>query len=161
MLLTHTSTNIRRLTKVMSELCRLSESHLCDVAELERLCFSEPWSEKTLELLLKDGGVGFAVLCDGKAVAYGGMTCVLDEGQITNIATHPHFRRRGFAREVVEALLKYAEKNGISSVFLEVRSSNEAAISLYKLCGFECVGERKNFYRRPTENAVIMKKEID
>ena len=144
----------------MVELCKISREHLADVAEIERLCFSEPWSENSLCLLTEDGGVGFVVLFDGKAVAYGGMTYVLDEGQITNIATHPDFRRRGFARAVVDALCEYSEKNEISSVFLEVRASNISAMSLYEACGFERIGERKSFYRRPTEDAVMMKKKI-
>lgn len=138
----------------------MAVEHLADVAELERLCFSEPWSENSLKILTEEGGVGFAILCDGRAVAYGGMTHVLDEGQITNIATHPDFRRRGFARALVTALSEYAAQNGISSVFLEVRASNLSAISLYTLCGFERIGVRKNFYRRPVEDAVMMKKVI-
>ena len=138
------------------EIRRLSSEHIAEVADIERLCFSEPWSKSSLELLVRDGGVGFVAVSDGKVAAYGGMLTVLDEGQITNIATHPDCRRRGYAREVVSALIGYARENGISAIFLEVRASNAAAIALYASLGFERIGERRAFYRAPTEDAVLM-----
>ena len=141
----------------MTQIEIICKEHLCAVAEIEELCFSEPWSEESLQLLTREGGAGFVALVDGKVAAYGGMLCVLDEGQITNIATHPDFRRRGLARAVVGALAKYARENGITSIFLEVRESNAAARSLYKQCGFEEIGSRKRFYRAPVEDAVLMR----
>ena len=141
---------------------RLDESMLDGAAELERLCFSSPWSREALKLLCSDGAVGFAAVdTNGKVVAYGGMMCVLDEGQITNIATHPDFRRRGFGLSIVNALLDYGRDNGINLFSLEVRESNSAAIALYEGLGFVGVGLRKNFYSSPTENAVVMIKEIN
>ena len=135
---------------------RLDTSHLADVAELERLCFAEPWSENSLSLLLRDGGVGF-VVCEGdRAVAYGGMLCVAGEGQITNVAVHPDARRRGYGRTVMQALLGYAEEKALFEISLEVRESNEAAIALYRALGFAVCGVRRNFYQRPTENALVM-----
>ena len=140
----------------MTEIERLSARHLPDVAELERLCFAEPWSESSLALLTREGGVGFAVLSEGKAVAYGGMLTVLDEGQITNVAVHPDYRRCGYGRAVTEALLAYAQKAGLVTVSLEVRESNLPAISLYRALGFAACGRRAGFYRKPTEAALIM-----
>ena len=142
------------------EIVRLDSEHIPDVAGIEMLCFSSPWSEKSLELLTGDGGVGFVAVCEGQIAAYGGMMTVLDEGQVTNIATHPDFRRRGAAKRVVEALADYGRANGIESIYLEVRKSNNAAISLYEVCGFFAIGERKKFYSNPTEDAVIMKKTL-
>lgn len=130
--------------------------HVAGAAYLEKLCFSEPWSEKSLEMLLSNGAVGFAVEVNGEVAAYGGMLTVLDEGQITNVAVDPIQRRKGYGREIVSALLDYAEKNGIISVSLEVRESNEAAIALYESFGFCRRGLRKNFYRDPTESAIVM-----
>ena len=130
--------------------------HVAGAARLERLCFSEPWSEKSLEMLLANGAVGFAVEVNGEVAAYGGMLTVLDEGQITNVAVDPIHRRKGYGRKIVSALLDYAEKNGIVSVSLEVRESNEAAIALYESFGFCRRGLRKNFYRDPTESAIVM-----
>ena len=139
------------------QIVKIGSEHLSGVAELERLCFSEPWSEKSLELLLRDGAVGFAVLEDGAVVAYGGMTYVLDEGQITNIATHPSARRKGFGARIVGALCDFARESGLREIFLEVRASNEGAIALYSQSGFLRVGERRGFYRAPVEDAIIMK----
>ena len=107
-------------------------------------------------MLLANGAVGFAVEVNGEVAAYGGMLTVLDEGQITNVAVDPIHRRKGYGRKIVSALLDYAEKNGIVSVSLEVRESNEAAIALYESFGFCRRGLRKNFYRDPTESAIVM-----
>ena len=141
---------------------KLTADKIFEVAELEELCFSLPWSEKSLELLLADKNAGF-VVCDGtsgRVVAYGGMVVVLDEGQITNIATHPDFRRQGLGERVVRAIIDYASESGLASISLEVRESNAAAISLYEKLGFVSVGVRKNFYTSPRENGIVMIKSI-
>ncbi len=135
---------------------RLCAEHLADVAALERFCFAEPWSVTSLALLLGETAVGFVVTEDGHAVAYGGMLCVAGEGQITNIAVHPDCRRRGLGRAVTEALLDYAKGNGLFEVSLEVRASNAAAIALYEHLGFSTCGVRRDFYKKPTEDALIM-----
>ncbi|MBE6546596.1 MAG: ribosomal-protein-alanine N-acetyltransferase [Ruminococcaceae bacterium] len=133
----------------------LTAADLSEVAELERLCFAEPWSEQSLALLCSEGGFGAVVTVDGRVVAYGGMTAVLDEGSVTNVATHPDFRRQGFGRMAVQTLLDEAAQKGLRRVFLEVRESNVAAQHLYQVMGFSPCGVRKNFYRRPTEHAVL------
>ncbi len=138
------------------EACQMTAEHLSDVANLERSCFSEPWSEKSLALLTGTGGFGVVLLWNKQVVAYGGMTTVLDEGTVTNIAVHPEFRGRGLGRRVVRFLLSEAEERGVENVFLEVRESNQIARSLYCGEGFEMCGTRKNFYRFPTESAVQM-----
>ncbi|MBQ5661420.1 MAG: ribosomal protein S18-alanine N-acetyltransferase [Clostridia bacterium] len=134
----------------------VGREHLCAVAELERLCFSEPWSEKALELLLTDGAVGLVCLLDGCVAAYGGMLLAPGEGQITNIATHPDFRRRGLGRALLRALLTVAKEKGCEQVALEVRASNEAAIRMYAEAGFSTAGRRRGFYRDPREDALVM-----
>ena len=78
----------------------LGSEHIPDVAEIERLCFSEPWSEKSLVILTDENNFGVVATLDGQTVAYGGMTCVLDEGAVTNIATHPDHRRQGLGRRI-------------------------------------------------------------
>ena len=136
---------------------KLTADALEGVAELEKLCFSQPWSKNSLELLTKDGiGVGMVCRKDGIVCAYGGMLCAVDEGQITNIATHPDYRKQGYGRAVVEALIKYAKNNGLDSISLEVRESNAAAISLYRNLGFKIEGKRKDFYTKPVEAALVM-----
>ncbi len=134
----------------------IEKKHIADIAEIESLCFSSPWSEKALELLCRENNFGIAVTEGEKAVAYGGMTCILDEGEILNIAVHPDYRRRGYGRAVVRALLAEAEKRGITKIFLEVRASNLPAIALYSSEGFEEVGIRKGFYSFPTEDGIQM-----
>ena len=126
--------------------CRLQKEHLAAVAEIERLCFSQPWSEKALELLLGESGVGFVCLAEDEVTAYGGMMLDPWEGQITNIATHPAHRRRGYGNAVTDA----------EQVSLEVRASNASAIALYERLGFAIAGRRKGFYQNPREDALVM-----
>lgn len=141
---------------------RLTAEHLSDVAIIEQRCFPvEPWSEKALEILCRDHGVGFAAVNDeGRTLCYVGMTYAADEGSITNVATHPDARRQGWGRAVVSALLDEAVKLSLAFVYLEVRVSNSPAIALYQSLGFETVGTRKNFYRHPTEDALLMRASI-
>ena len=136
--------------------CRLQKEHLAAVAEIERLCFSQPWSEKALELLLGESGVGFVCLAEDEVTAYGGMMLDPWEGQITNIATHPDHRRRGYGNAVTDALLKEAAARNAEQVSLEVRASNASAIALYEGLGFAIAGRRKGFYQNPREDALVM-----
>ena len=135
---------------------RLTAAQLSSVAELEKLCFSEPWSENALALLLTDAAIGAVCLMDDRVVAYGGMLLAPGEGQILNIATHPLARRQGAARAVIDYLLTEAKAAACTSVVLEVRASNAAAIALYTSHGFAAAGIRKRFYRNPTEDAFVM-----
>ncbi len=88
--------------------------------------------------------------------AYGGMLITVDEGQITNIAVHPDYRRAGLGTAIVRALLRHAKDCHLESVSLEVRASNAAAIALYRTAGFAEVGRRKGFYQKPVEDALVM-----
>ena len=135
---------------------RLHAAMLPAVAELEQAVFPHPWSEQALSLLCGQEAFGFAVTDGARVMAYGGMLTVLDEGQITNIATHPDHRRNGYAAAVLEALLAEARLRRLSFVTLEVRESNVPAISLYQKHGFETVGRRPRFYTQPVEAALLM-----
>lgn len=136
---------------------RLSLDDLDGATELEKLCFSSPWSKDSLKLLTNEGiGVGMVCRKDGRVCAYGGMLVAVDEGQITNIATHPDYRRQGYGKAVVEALIKHAKNNRLVSISLEVRVSNKAAIDLYTDLGFKTEGKRKDFYTAPREDALVM-----
>ena len=138
---------------------RVSEDHITQIAEIEKECFSEPWSESSLALLCTDAYPSFA-LCreNGEVLGYIGTTRALDELQIINVAIKKEYRRQGLGRALLRALDEYCFENGISSVSLEVRCSNTAAISLYESLGYLAVGTRKGFYRFPTEDAKIMVK---
>jgi ribosomal-protein-alanine N-acetyltransferase len=135
----------------------LNPSHLPQVAELERLCFRSPWSENALSVLLGDSGFGLVALTEaGEVTAYLGVMTVLDEGQITNVATHPDHRRKGCAKALLRALFEECCTRGIKELSLEVRESNTAAISLYEKHGFRQAGKRPGFYKNPAEAALVM-----
>lgn len=137
---------------------RVGREDLPALAEIERACFSTPWSEASLAMLTEEPNVAFVAFLDGAAVGYGGMQCILDEGQITDVAVLPSHRRRGIGAELLGALVGYARETGLSVLFLEVRESNLPAISLYRdRFGFEILGVRKGFYSHPRENAYNMR----
>lgn len=140
----------------MLDISLLSTEHLSEVAVLETLCFSEPWSEKSLAFLLTENNFGMVAIEDGRVLAYGGMTCVLDEGAVTNIATHPDFRSRGIGKALLRRMLDEAKARNIKTIFLEVRESNLVAQRLYSREGFAVCGKRKGFYKNPTEDALQM-----
>lgn len=128
-------------------------------AEIEKECFSSPWSAEGLQSELSNPSAEFYVLeTEGTVAAYMGMHIVLDECYIANVAVKKAFRKKGFGKALVENALSVAAEKGCSFITLEVRVSNLAAVSLYEKCGFLCLGERKNFYSQPTENALIMTK---
>ena len=111
----------------------IDRTHLEAVADLEKLCFAEPWSARALELLLTDGAVGYVCLMQDRVVAYGGMLFAPGEGQITNVAVHPDARRMGCARLLLTALTDAARaREDCEQISLEVRVSNAAAIGLYQ-----------------------------
>ncbi len=142
------------------EVIRLACEHISEVAELERLCFSEPWSSESLKLLLGERAMGLVAIERGRVLGYVGMMCVLDEGQITNVCVHPDCRRSGIGRALMDAIEDYSRQNAIVYLSLEVRESNIAARSLYAGRGWVECGVRKGFYSHPTENAVIMTREL-
>ena len=140
-----------------------SAEHVPEAAEIERLCFSEPWSEKSLSYMCSENPFAVAVVDkeNGRLAAYGGVQYVLDEGNIVNIATHPDYRRRGLATAVMRELESRLKERGVEIVFLEVRQSNAGAIALYERLGFKSVGMRKNYYKNPVENAILMDLDLD
>ena len=136
----------------------LDYTHIGEIAKLEKICFSEPWSENAIIESFKSGTV-FLVATESKRVlGYLGIKPVLDEGYITNVAVFPEYRRMGVASALLTALDRLAEEKNLSFVSLEVRESNAPAISLYSSFGYKNEGVRKNFYRDPEENAIIMTK---
>ena len=136
----------------------LEPRHIKDIAKLESLCFSEPWSEEGI-LEAYRLGTRFFVAETGKTlIGYIGIKAVVDEGYITNIAVFPEFRRKGVAAALLNKVFDYAKEKRLSFVSLEVRPSNTAAVSLYQKTGFKEEGRRKDFYRLPREDALIMTK---
>lgn len=135
--------------------------HIKEIAKLEKECFSTPWSEQTIEDAYKTGTRFFVAKKDNSVLGYVGISAILDEGYITNVAVFPEHRQKGVACALLNSLFEFAQKNGLSFISLEVRESNNAAISLYKKFGFKTEGKRKNFYSAPQEDALIMTKRFD
>jgi len=132
------------------------------VAALEKLCFSDPWSENSVASELKNPLSLWLVAVEGEFVAgYVGSQTVMDETDMMNVAVHPDFRRRGIAEMLVTALVDALKQRGSRCLTLEVRASNEPARTLYEKLGFSQVGLRKNYYRNPREDALILRKEWD
>lgn len=140
------------------QIVTMNGDHLDEVAELERVCFPDPWSRNMLKEELENDLAAFLVALDGEgAVAgYAGLQVVLNEGYILNVAVRPDCRRQGVAGQLLQVFLNFARGNRLSFLTLEVRASNYAAIALYGSRGFRGVGRRKNYYEHPREDAVIM-----
>jgi len=139
---------------------RFTEEHIKAAADVERRCFSVPWSEESLKMLTREPFFGLVATVDGEFAAYGGMMCVLDEAQMLNVATLPEYRRRGLAREILAGLYAEAKARGAVTMTLEVRESNAAARELYKNEGFYEIGMRPNYYKDPREAAILMEKQL-
>lgn len=135
----------------------MAERHLDDLAELERICFSQPWTRAGLAAELGNPAAVFAVAeRNGETAGYAGMHRVVDECYVDNVAVLPRHRRKGTARMLMEFLINSARENGAKFITLEVRPSNTGALALYKNLGFREAGRRRNFYRLPAEDALIL-----
>ena len=139
----------------------MHESHIAQVAALEKICFSDPWSENSVASELKNPLSCWLVAEeDGVVAGYVGSQTVIDESDMMNIAVHPDHRRKGIAEALVMELVEALKKRESHCLTLEVRASNEPAKALYEKLGFEQVGLRKNYYRNPKEDALILRKEF-
>ena len=126
----------------------------CDI---EKQSFSTPWSENAIRESMTSSTVFYTAKSAEKVVGYIGVSKIAGEGYVTNIAVLPEYRRKGVGKRLLEYVINDC-KNQLEFISLEVRVSNDAAISLYKKFGFKPVGLRKRFYTNPTEDAVIMTK---
>ena len=141
----------------MIEIVRMNESHVSAVAELERQNFYEPWPDIAVRGELTNKlALWLVAVEDGEVVGYVGSQTVLQEADMMNIAVADSHRRRGIAKMLVEELIRQLDAYQLT---LEVRASNAPAISLYEALGFQQVGLRKNYYRKPKEDALILRKE--
>ena len=146
----------------MMRFTQMGRPHVPQVAELEKLCFSDPWSEQSIASELDNIlALWYVALEDDRVVGYIGSQTVCGETDVMNIAVHPDYRRRGIGQILIEELIREVKNLGSISLTLEVRSSNAPAVSLYEKLGFSQVGLRKNYYRNPKEDARILRKEWD
>lgn len=140
------------------EIVRADASHIDDIFAIESASFTDPWSKRGLTDSLDCGmGIFLVALCDGKAAGY--IIGISDDysGYIEKLAAAPHMRRCGIGGKLIEAF-EQATGTECERISLEVRSSNDTAISFYEKTGFISVGERKDFYSSPCENAIVMMK---
>ena len=144
----------------MIEILPVNETHVAPIAELEKICFSDPWSESSIAGELTNPLSCWLVAVEGEKVAgYIGSQTVMGETDMMNVAVDPDFRRRGVAQTLILALVDALKARGSHWLMLEVRQSNAPARALYEKLGFVEVGRRKNYYRNPKEDALILRKE--
>ena len=150
---------LKRIVSENTAILPMAAEHIEAIAALEKDCFSTPWSQQSLTEELTNRAAHFlTAVFDGRVVGYLGAMEISGECDIANVAVAPAYRRLGIADKLLTAAVDEAKTRGDEWITLEVRKSNEAAQALYRKHGFAPVGERKGFYARPAEDAVIMRK---
>lgn len=138
----------------------MNESHIDGIAEIEKLCFSDPWSVNSITNELNNPLSLWIVAMDAdKLVGYVGSQSVLGWSDMMNLAVLPNYRRQGIGEALVAELISKLQQRENTCLTLEVRVSNLAAIALYEKMGFVQVGRRPNYYHNPKEDALILRKE--
>ena len=138
----------------------MTGEHVPQIAGLEQLCFSDPWSERSIASEMDNDLALWLVALEGQtAVGYVGSQTVLGETDMMNLAVHPDFRRKGIAASLVRELVQRLKDRGSRCLTLEVRASNQPAQALYTSLGFAQVGRRPNYYQHPKEDGLILRKE--
>ncbi len=137
-----------------------SAAHTDRIAHIESVCFgAAAWSrDSVLAFVENEFSHVTAAACDGEIVGYAGVIVIAGEGEITNVAVLPEYRRRGIARALVSAVEKTARDLSAELLHLEVREGNVAARALYEAAGFAAVGRRRGYYTHPREDAILMTK---
>ena len=142
------------------EIQYMTEQTVPAVARLEAVCFPDPWSEASVaEELDNPLSLWLVAVENGEVIGYAGSQAVLDAADIMNVAVAPDHRRRGIARLLLLQLEEEMRQRDVASLSLEVRVSNLAAQALYAALGYQEVGRRPNYYRKPREDALILRKE--
>ena len=144
----------------MIKIKKMESCDVAQIAELERICFNDPWSENSIATELDNPLSCWLVARDGEKVAgYVGSQTVLDGSDMMNIAVSPEYRNRGIAQILISELVSLLMARNSRCLILEVRASNVPAINLYEKLGFYEIGRRRNYYRNPKEDALILRKE--
>lgn len=141
-----------------------AESDLNQVVQIERACFADPWTEESFRRLLAGDSAIFRVIGyppDSTVAGYVIAFAIGEDAELLNIAVEPSFRGRGLAGQMLDALLIELGSRGVRTAFLEVRESNGAARALYGSRGFAEIGRRRNYYRRPVEDALVMRRILE
>ena len=127
------------------------------IAAAEELIFSDPWCERAItDLISTEGAMCYTAKDGDRVIAYVLGRVIAPEGEIYRIATLPEYRKRGIAYRLLDYAYKTEKGHGLEVLFLEVRTQNIAARALYRAYGFEEVSVRKNYYKDPVDDAIIM-----
>ncbi len=144
------------------EIVRLSEKDAKLAAGIEKLCFSHPWSEETMTSEMKSPFTDFfGAFFEGELAGYIGGRTIAGETEIFNVGVAPKFRRKGLGKALIEKFIEASREKETEVIFLEVRTSNIPAITLYEKAGFVFCGIRKDYYDGPKENAILMRLAFD
>lgn len=142
------------------EIVKLTAEHSAAVAAIEEICFSTPWSENAiLHEVTNPISYWLVAVENGQVLGYVGSQYSYGEADMMNLAVVPDFRKRGIGQLLVAELISHLDDLDVKSLTLEVRESNAAAVSLYEKMGFLQVGLRPNYYQKPREAALILRKE--
>ncbi len=145
------------LSREQIKLSNIEVEDINTVVEIEKECFSKPWSKKMIqEKLENDYSIFIIAKFKAEVIGYIGASLICGECYIDNIAVTQKFRRMGVASMILDELISQMQQKDCDLITLEVRKSNETAQKLYHMKQFKGIGERKNYYYSPTENAVIM-----
>lgn len=153
------------------------------LADMETEAFTDGWDLRVLEesfryenyryfVLYSDGELGYyeggdhlwfldVNMENREASGYAIISCTPFDADLERIAVMPKYRKKGYASLLMEKIFQQVKEEKLESIMLEVRRSNEDAINLYKNKGFESIAERKDYYKNPVEDAIIMKKMMD
>ncbi len=136
----------------------LTKELVQEVAAIEALCFSEPWSEQAyMEACDREEYLYIVAVNDaGRAVGMCGLIIGPFEAEVMNVAVHPDYRGQGIAQQLMDALMEAGDRRGVKEYTLEVRVGNASAIHVYEAHGFVGEGVRPGFYSKPVEDALIM-----
>ena len=139
----------------MIKLLEYNMKNVFDLADIEEVCFAkDAWTVNNLRgEFLNEFSYLIGYYQDDKLVGYTCVRAMYEEAQVCNVAVLPEYRRQGIAKQLIEEMLRLSAEKGCQICELEVNTENTPAVELYKKCGFEVAGIRKNFYRRTRYNS--------
>jgi ribosomal-protein-alanine N-acetyltransferase len=137
--------------------------HIADIVRIEKECFSDPWSEQSFRALVGNSNALFLVAAgaDGQIVGYTAAIDSREDGEILNVAVAADARRQGIGGLLLDAAMRTLKMKHVKRLYLEVRESNTAALLLYESRGFLRLSTRRNYYRRPVENALVLALDLE
>ncbi len=139
-----------------------TKSHLPSIVRIERESFTDPWAEEAFVGMIDSplAICSVALSADGGVIGYTAATSAWEDGEILSVAVENAARGKGIGGQLLDAAIFALKEQLVARVFLEVRESNAAAIALYKSRGFAQMSVRKSYYRRPVENALVMRLDL-